>query len=94
MELELAETLVQVLEDEGIEADLRESYNGRGMFDKTTAGVVLQEGDVADVLMAVINNSTSFIAEEDEQVEFYDLAERFVVHKLRTDSMGKGMIIY
>jgi hypothetical protein len=56
--------------------------------------VGLQVCDVAFVPMAVINNSTSFIAEEDEQVEFYDLAERFVVHKLRTDSMGKGMIIY
>lgn len=94
MELKLAEALVQVLEDEGIEADLRESYIGRSMFNKPTVGVVLREGDIADILIAVINNATCFIAEEDEPVDFFNLAEKFVVHRIRTDSMGTGMIIY
>lgn len=94
MKLEVAEALVQVLDDEGIEADLRESYNGRGMFDKTTAGVVLREGTMADVVMAVINNATCFVAEEAEPVEFFDLSEMFTVKNFRTDSMGRGIILY
>lgn len=94
MDLELAETLVQVCEDYGIEVSLRESYSGRGMYGKDTAGVVLEEGDIGDLLAAVINNATCFIAEEEEPVEFFDLAERFEVNKFRTDSMGRGMILY
>jgi len=94
MELKLAETLVQVCEDEGLDVSLRESYNGRGMFDRTTTGVVLNDGYVQDILRAVINNATCFIADEDEPVEFYDLSEIFSVGSFRTDSMGKGMILY
>lgn len=93
MDLELAETLVQVLEDDGIEARLEESYSGRGMYGKTTAGVVL-DGSLADVIRAVINNATCFIQEEEEPIEFFDLSERFSVGNLRQDSMGLGMIIY
>ena len=93
MDLELAETLVQVLEDEGIEARLEESYSGRGMYGKTTAGVVL-EGDAGDIIRAIINNATCFIKEEEEPVEFFDLSERFSIGNLRQDSMGLGMIIY
>ena len=94
MDLELAETLVQVLEDEGIEASLRESYSGRGMYGKETVGVVL-DGDVGDILRAVINNATCFIAEESEPVEFFDLSERFNIGNLREDAMGRsGTIVY
>jgi len=93
MDLELAEVLVQVLEDEGIEAELRESYSGRGMYGKETAGVVL-DGDVTDILRAVINNATCFIQEEEEPVEFFDLSERFSIGNLRQDSMGMGVIVY
>jgi hypothetical protein len=93
MDLELAEILVQVLEDEGIEASLRESYSGRGMYGKVTVGVSL-EGDAVDLLRAVINNATCFIQEEEEPVEFFDLSERFSIGNLRQDSMGLGMIVY
>lgn len=93
MDRELAEALVQVLEDEGIDASLRESYSGRGMYGKETAGVVL-DGDVTDILRAVINNATVFVQEEDEPVDFFDLCEKFSVGNLRQDSMGLRVIIY
>ena len=86
--------LVQVCEDDGLDVSLRESYSGRGMYGKDTTGVVINEGDVTDILKAVINNATCFVAEEEEPVEFFDLSEMFTCHGLRTDSMGKGMIIY
>jgi phosphopantothenate synthetase len=52
------ETLVQVCENDGLDVSLRESYSGRGMYDKDTVGVVLEEGDVTDILKAVINQAT------------------------------------
>ena len=93
MDLKLAEMLVQVCEDEGLDVRLRESYSGRGMYGKDTAGVVI-EGDTTDILRAVINNATCFIAEESEPVEFFDLSEMFTVNGFKMDSMGKGMILY
>lgn len=93
MDLELAETLVQVLEDEGIEASLRESYSGRGMYGETTVGVAL-EGDAGDLLKAVINNATCFIQEEESSLGLVDFSERFSIGTLRQDSMGLGTIIY
>lgn len=97
MDKELAEVLVQVLEDEGIEAEIRESYSGRGMFGKETTGVVINDYDVdplGALLQAVINNATCFIQEEEEPVDFFDLSEKFSIGNLRTDSMGLGMIVY
>ena len=93
MDRKLAETLVQALEDEGIDAELREDYSGRGMYGKTTAGVVF-DGDIGGVLQAVINNATCFIQEEVEPVDFFDVCERFGVGNLRTDGMGLQTIIY
>lgn len=97
MEFELAETLVQVLEEDGIDGidvSIRESYSGRSMFGKETVGVVINGGGVLDALIAVINNATCFVTEEDEPVDFYDLEERFTVRNMRMDSMGKGIILY
>jgi hypothetical protein len=83
MDLKLAEILVEVLGDDGVDASLRESYSGRGMYGKDTAGVVI--GDVTDLLAAIINNASMFCEEEDEM---------FYVNGFKQDSMGKGMIIY
>lgn len=94
MDKKLAETLVQVCEDDGLDVSLRESYSGRGMYGDDTVGVVLRDADVTDILKAVINNATCFVAEEEEPVEFFDLSEMFTCHGFKTDSMGKGMIIY
>lgn len=87
MDRKLAEMLVQVCEDDGLDVSLRESYSGRGMYGNDTVGVVLQEGDVTDILKAVINQATCFIDDEDDM-------EIFSCNGLKLDSMGKGMILY
>jgi len=94
MEMKLAETLVQVCEDQGLDVKLYESYSGRSMYGRETTGVVIFEGDIQDILRAVINNATCFIAEESEPVEFFDLSEMFTVNNFKVDSMGKGIILY
>lgn len=41
MELKTAEKIVDKLEGQGIEASLYADYSGRGMYGRTTAGVVI-----------------------------------------------------
>lgn len=41
MDIEDAKQIVEFLEEEGDEAELREEYSGRGMFGKTTTGIVI-----------------------------------------------------
>ena len=94
MDTKLAETLVQVCENNGMDVSLRESYSGRGMYGKDTTGVVINDGDVQDILIAVINNATSFIAEEHDPVFLYIKEAKFTVHNLKVDTMGRGIILY
>ncbi len=90
MDQELAETLVQVCENDGLDVSLRESYSGRCMYGKDTVGVVLNEGDVTDILKAVINQATEFVKDDDEEY----LEEIFSCNGFKLDSMGKGIILY
>lgn len=41
MDIEDAKQIVEFLEEEGDEVTLREKYSGRGMYGKTTAGIVI-----------------------------------------------------
>ena len=87
--------LEQVINDYGLEAELREDYSGRGMYGNTTIGVVVNEGSLIDVLAAVISNASCFIeADGEDELDIYDLGERFDVRHLRQDSMGLGFILY
>jgi hypothetical protein len=51
MKAENAEAIVEKLNDDGIEAEVYTEYSGRGMFGRTTTGVVT--GSVADVAYAM-----------------------------------------
>jgi hypothetical protein len=51
MKLENAQAIVEFLEDQGDEASVYEDYSGRGMYGRTTAGVVASE--VSDVTYAM-----------------------------------------
>lgn len=86
MERELAEKLVQVLSDVA-ETNIYEAYNGRGMYGKTTTGVVFN-GSIISVLSTVISMAEEFCEEEE------GWPEAAFNPTLRTDSMGQGIIIY
>jgi hypothetical protein len=87
MEKDLAEKLVEMLNDEGDEAAVYEGYSGRGMYGKTTTGVVCSN---FGMLLAVC------ICHADELVDDTDgLAEvLFSPTEFSTDSMGTDLIIY
>ena len=42
MTLRRAKNIVKKLSENGIEVELREDYSGRGMYGRTTAGVILE----------------------------------------------------
>lgn len=88
MEIELAETIAEALDNAGIEAKVREEYSGRGMYGNSTAGVVF-DGSLGDVLRAVINYAHEFCIEDEGWPE-----PKFDCNRIRTDSMGLGTIIY
>jgi len=85
MKRELAEAIVEALNESGFEAELYEDYSGRGMYGRTCTGVSL-EGDIADALEAVISCADKFVDE--------DLDPRFSVGTIHSDSLGCGTIIY
>jgi hypothetical protein len=87
MEKALAEKLVEVLNNEGHEAEVHEGYSGRGMYGKTTYGVVCNS--IGTLLSIVICHADSFCVDEEAWPMAYFQPEDF-----STDSMGRDTIIY
>jgi len=85
MTKEQAEFVAQLLEDDDCEAEVREEYSGRGMYSRTTAGVVT-DADIADILRILWERV------RDGYIEDSDFPE--APNNLRTDSMGRRTIIY
>ena len=84
MDIELAKKLVEILEDRGEEASLYEAYSGRGMYGRTTAGVVCD--GLGTLLQVVIEDAPQFV--EDDYPMFDNISG------FNTDSMGMSTIIY
>lgn len=82
MKQEDAEALVNVIEGLGYKAEVYDDYSGRGMFGRTTAGVV------TDMSKALVEGAVEEMVEEDT----LDDAEPFL--GLNQDSMGLDIILY
>lgn len=93
MKIEIAKSIVEAAEDMGEELELRESYSGRGMYGKETAGIVF---DSIGVLMAAVARTGYNLCEIDSSdgssESPYEL-EQELIHT-HMDSMGLGTIIY
>lgn len=76
--VEQANDLVDALNSENIEAEVSEGYSGRGMYGDEVVGIILPD---AKALIAL-----GFLA-ADCGIELDDLPKR-------TDSMGRGIIVY
>ena len=61
MELKLAESLVEACRSKGVRATLKEDYSAAWMRGHKTTGVVLPDGDLAQVIAAVITAPQLFI---------------------------------
>lgn len=86
MDMELAEMIIEAMENNGHEAELRSDYSGRGMYGKSTHGVVIECG-IGIAMAAVISNADIFVDDDDGE-------PIFVIESIRSDSMGLGTILY
>ena len=87
MDMELAEMIIEAIENNGMDAELRSDYSGRGMYGKTTHRIVIEDG-VGNVMAAIINNADIFVDEDGDPV-----FARFI-ECIRSDNMGLGNILY
>lgn len=80
MNIELAKTLVDIIDN----SKLREDYSGRGMFDETTTGIIVE--NLTDVITSIINCSDDLVDNNGRPL--------FWCENLRIDSMGRDYILY
>lgn len=87
-----AKLLVDLVEDIGEDAELREDYSARGMYGTRTCGIVVESEQtlvqaLASLVTRVHGDGESLT---DEQVEALESLSR----GYRTDNMGYELIIY
>ena len=87
MDMELAEMIIEAIENNGMDAELRSDYSERGMYGKSTHGVVIEDG-IGNVMAAIINNADIFVDEDGDPV-----FENFI-ELIRSDNMGLSNILY
>ncbi len=59
MQLEIAEELVEIGQENGLKCSLREKYSGRFMFGRTTAGVVTES--IPDLIALAADNDIEIV---------------------------------
>ena len=85
--MELAEMIIEAIENNGMEGELRSDYSGRGMYGASTHGVIIENG-IGDVVAAIINNADIFVDNDGDPIFVGFIAP------IRSDSMGLGNILY
>jgi hypothetical protein len=83
MELALAETLANAIED----SKLVEGYSGRGMYGRTTTGIIVKSPTAA--LECVIKSPQLFLDDKHQPLHGFKGVDGF-----RFDNMGKDFILY
>ena len=81
-----ADFIANIMENAGKNVEVRDDYSGRGMFGKTTCGVVV------DSELLVISALLAYAKELSEDGPYIGEMPEF--DTLRHDNMGKQMIIY
>lgn len=88
MDRRLAEYIVEVscACDYDSEAHVREDYSGRGMYGKTTSGVVISDSTIVATIFFENAEEISELQEEGNLPHS--------IGRLNTDGMGRSFIIY
>ena len=89
--LEVYEAAVQLLENEGHEASVRDDYSGRGMFGSTTLAIVTgaPPAYIGWAITAAVAEASS---SDTDPYEVADLALDLLPG--HSDNMGLGMVYY
>ncbi len=86
MEIELAKAILKACEQNGVSAELQENYSASWMRGRKTTGVVVLNGDLGQVLTAVIANPQFFI--EGQSPKFA------IKENLRISTFRLSLILY
>lgn len=87
MQLEAAKFLKNVANCAGIEASIYEDYSGRGMFNRTTTGIVTESA------IALLGAAIEHVSADAADGMSWDI-NKWELYKLSTDSMGRNEILY
>ena len=90
MKLSTAKFIVEMTEGTENECQLYEDYSGRGMFGDTTTGVTAQCGpaELLGTVLASIFATPQFETDDYPDIDYSDF------EGIKSDSMGRGTIIY
>ena len=61
MEIKLAEAIIQACDKNGVKVELNKSYSPSWMRGKKTTGVVILDGDLGQLITAIVENSDLFV---------------------------------
>lgn len=73
METKLAEVIVEACVQNGVQAEIKDNFSASWMRGRTTTGVVILDGDLAQFLTAIIANAHLFV---DGQLPKFSIKER------------------
>ncbi len=90
MNAEVAKMLKTAADRLDIEVEVTTDYSGRGMYGKSTAGLVL---DNPMDLVAIAVEAANHLNDMDKATEADDLVGYFYV-SLKWDNMGRSYIVY
>lgn len=86
MEIQLAEAIVKACALKGVKAALQENYSASWMRGRKTTGIVIVDGDLAQVITAVVANPQFFV---DGGLPIFDIKDN-----LRVSTFRLGLILY
>ena len=101
MDVKVAQKIVGILDNMGVEAEIYEDYSGRGMYGKTTTGIVCDAGKSAMIGYAYAVAVVQTMEDEDDgTVDAFNIEhelcdwDRVQCIPTRCDNMGLQMIYY
>lgn len=86
MEIQLAEAIVNACEKKGVKVELQKNYSASWMRGRKTTGVVISNGDLTQVITAIIANPQFFVEGE---LPRFDIKENLLVTTFR-----QSLILY
>lgn len=89
MKAEVARQLYLAAQELEVSCEWRESYSGRGMYGKSTSGVVVEQ--VTDIAQ-IAAHAAYLLCEQGKMEEAEDLVDE--LDALQVDNMGLQFIVY
>jgi hypothetical protein len=89
MDATLAKAIVDAVEGSGLEISVYPDYSGRGMYGKTTTGVVVDLESTFNQALVSLAFEIGRDCDEEKMERLF-----FTVGKLRRDNLGEDTIIY